>query len=98
MHKSLATVLLLLDFSKAFDSVNHDLLLRKLSERFEFSDMALKLVDTYLNGRNQKVVINGFSSTFLDIMIGIQQGSILSPLFFSAFINYLTSVIKFSSG
>lgn len=85
--------LLLLDFSKAFDTINHNLLLAKL-KYYGFSDMALHFVESYLSKRYQKVLINGKESTKCLIPSGVPQGSILGPLFFIIYIADLFNVIE----
>lgn len=84
----------LLDFSKAFDSVDHKLLCKKLKYYFGFSESASSLINDYLSNRTQKVRVGQVVSTSEDIKCGVPQGSVLGPLLFSLFINDIFLICK----
>ena len=82
--------ILFLDISKAFDCVNHDVLLCKL-KNIGVNDHSCIWFHSYLIGRQQSTIINNHISNQQQIPSGVLQGSILGPMLFSAYLNDLPS-------
>ena len=93
MDKGKVTGLLFVDISKAFDSLNHKVLLHKL-KHLGLSERSLRWFRSYLAHRQQSVLINGELSEPHTITLGVPQGSILGPLLFNVYINSLPNAVK----
>ena len=93
MNRQHVSLLVLLDLSAAFDTVDHTILLRRLETSFGVTGDALKWIASYLSARSQRVMIDGVLSDRFDLSF-FPQGSCLGPLLFSAYASKLFQVIK----
>lgn len=97
LDKSNRTIGVLCDLSKAFDCVNHEILISKL-EKIGIHNLELNWFASYLQGRKQRIVINkyhrNYRSNWMNINYGVPQGSILGPCLFIIYVNELSSMTK----
>ena len=85
LDRGLSVFLVLLDLSAAFDTINHEMLLRTLNSRYHISGKVLQWVSDYLTGRSFRVGVAGSVSTSRALGVGVPQGSVLGPILFNLY-------------
>ena len=80
------------DLTKAFDTVDYEILLDKL-DRYALRGHASRFFRSYISDRHQYTVINGLNSILKDITCGVSQGSVLGPLFLAIYMNDIYNVV-----
>ena len=93
MDKKLTTIVTFIDFRKAFDCVQHETLLGKLSA-INLDSKVISWFRSYLSDRRQRVLANDVHSSYLDVTQGVPQGSVLGPLFYIIYANDIVKMIK----
>ena len=94
MNKQHVTILVLLDLSAAFDTVDHSILLNRLSSKLGLNGTALAWFRSYLSGRSQRVSVRGTVSDKFNLRYGVPQGSCLGPLLFTVYASALFDVVE----
>ena len=93
MDNHLQVDVILLDFAKAFDRVPHRRLLQKLSS-YGIDCYTYQWIETWLTQRTQQVVMDGDSSLPATVLSGVPQGTVLGPLIFLIYINYISEQVS----
>lgn len=92
-HKEV--ILVMLDLSAAFDTIDHEILLERLHNNFGFTGPVLSWFTSYLHQRSQYITINNTKSSFLvETFCGVPQGSVLGPLLFTLYISPIEDLIN----
>ena len=94
LDNHLSVILLLLDLSAAFDTVDHGILLDRLSHRFGICGLALSSFKSYLSNRFQFVEIRGEKSSHQPLTCGVPQGSVLGPILYLLYTSPLWDIVR----
>ena len=93
LNKGNISVLALLDFSSAFDTIDHPILVHRLHTDFGFTDTVLQWFSSYLTDRTHYVSLSNHCSAFTHVHSGVPQGSVLGPILFTMYIKPLSAII-----
>ena len=88
------TLLVLLDFSAAFDTVNHNMLLRVVCSRLGLGGTVIAWLGSYLSGRSQRIIMDGMRSRTYQLNSELPQGSCLGPLLFNIYVSGLFDIVS----
>ncbi len=94
MEEGRVTALTLLDLSAAFDTIDHPILLNRLKNWFGVTGTALNWLTSYLSSRSQRIKIDDYLSSEVNLPFGVPQGSVLGPLLFTMYTTPLSQVIS----
>ena len=93
LNKGNLSVLALLDFSSAFDTIDHTILVHRLHTDFGFTDTVLQWFSSYLTYRIHYVSLSNHCSAFAPVHSGVPQGSVLGPILFTMYTKPLSAII-----
>ena len=96
LNRNEITMSVMIDYSKASDTIDHETLIRKLVS-LNFSNSSIKIILSYLTNRKQYVQVNDKQSTQLPIYFGVSQGSILGPVLFNIYVTKRSTCIDSNS-
>ena len=92
-NKGNIPVLALLDFSSAFDTIDHPVLVHRLHTDFGFTDTVLQWFSSYLTDRTRYISLSNHCTAFAPVHSGVPQGSVLGPILFTMYIKPLSAII-----
>lgn len=95
LQQNKIAVVVYLEIRKAFDTVDHHILLKKINN-VGLRGKILNLLRSYLSNRKQQVILKNYTSTSQTVLTGVPQGSVLGPMLFSLYINDFPATLRHS--